>query len=334
MNNTKIKDTDYLFLSTFIRAREAKMLTIDRMDHLISAELFDDAARNLTEFGYPDMSGYTSSAVCSALESYRSKVFEELTQLLPQKEIVRIFCAKYDYHNIKVIVKGGFDNSEINHMLSKAGNVSAAQLLDAFTTGDFHFIPKALANAAVSASGILTQTGNPQLADIAVDRAYFADILDMAEQTGNQFLISYVRILIDGANLRTAVRSIRNGMEPAFLLSALISGGTVSPESIIKNVSSGDALADCFAVSTLADAAVSGAKATSGGLLSEFELKCDNAVTDYITRAKRVSFGPEPVVAYLHAFENELTAVRMILTGKLAGIAPDVIRGRLRDIYV
>ena len=43
--------------------------------------------------------------------------------------------------------------------------------------------------------------------------------------------------------------------------------------------------------------------------------------------------GEEPVIAYQAAVENEITAVRMILTGRLAGIAPGVIRERLRDLY-
>jgi V/A-type H+-transporting ATPase subunit C len=44
-----------------------------------------------------------------------------------------------------------------------------------------------------------------------------------------------------------------------------------------------------------------------------------------------VSFGQEPVVEYLAMLEAEITAIRMIMTGRLAGIAPDVIRERLRD---
>ena len=49
--------------------------------------------------------------------------------------------------------------------------------------------------------------------------------------------------------------------------------------------------------------------------------------------AKLVAYGEEPVVAYLAAVESEITAVRMILTGRLAGIDPQTIRERLRDLY-
>ena len=61
-------------------------------------------------------------------------------------------------------------------------------------------------------------------------------------------------------------------------------------------------------------------------------IKKDGYVT-YISDAKLVSYGEAPVVAYMAAVESEITTVRMILTGRLAGIAPAVIRERLRDMY-
>ena len=67
--------------------------------------------------------------------------------------------------------------------------------------------------------------------------------------------------------------------------------------------------------------------------MTAFERACDNAVNTYLRAAKLVSYGPEAVAAYLAAVEGEITAVRMILTGKLAGIAPETIRERLRDLY-
>ena len=67
--------------------------------------------------------------------------------------------------------------------------------------------------------------------------------------------------------------------------------------------------------------------------MTAFELACDNAVNTFLSDAKFVSYGCEPLAAYLAAVEGEITAARMILTGRLAGIAPQVIRERLRDLY-
>ena len=83
----------------------------------------------------------------------------------------------------------------------------------------------------------------------------------------------------------------------------------------------------------LANAAALGAAAVKGGTMTEFELACDNAVTAYLTGARLVSYGEAPAIAYLAAVEGETTALRMILTGMLAGLPTETIRERLRDLY-
>ena len=86
---------------------------------------------------------------------------------------------------------------------------------------------------------------------------------------------------------------------------------------------------------TLAEAARMGSKLLqAGGTLTEFERECDNAVTRYVSDAKRVPFGEETVIAYLYAKEAELTAIRTILASRRAGLDGAAIRERLRETYV
>ena len=68
--------------------------------------------------------------------------------------------------------------------------------------------------------------------------------------------------------------------------------------------------------------------------MTAFERACDNAVARYVQRARRVPFGVEIVVGYLFARQGELTALRIILSGRLAGLDKDTIRERLREAYV
>ena len=91
-------------------------------------------------------------------------------------------------------------------------------------------------------------------------------------------------------------------------------------------------MAALYAATPLKTAAALGAEAAKGGAMTRFELACDNAVTAYLRNARFKGFGPEAVVEYLALVESEITAVRMILSGLLSGIAPDVIRERLREI--
>ena len=40
------------------------------------------------------------------------------------------------------------------------------------------------------------------------------------------------------------------------------------------------------------------------------------------------------MIGYLYARENEFTAIRIILSGRMAGLEGDTIRERLRESYV
>ena len=154
----------------------------------------------------------------------------------------------------------------------------------------------------------------------------------MAERVDSDFLRGYAKVSVDSANLKSAVRTLRMGKNQDFLAEVLIDGGSVSVQRVI-GASDKDSLAALYAHTPLEKAAALGAEALSGGGMTPFERACDNAVTDYLRGAKLVSYGPEAVAAYLAAVEGEIQAVRMILTGRLAGVRPQAIRERLRDLY-
>ena len=71
-----------------------------------------------------------------------------------------------------------------------------------------------------------------------------------------------------------------------------------------------------------------------GGSLTEFEKLCDDAVLLTAGKARRVPFGVEVAIGYVAAREAELTAVRIVMSGLMAGIPAGTIRERLRESYV
>lgn len=317
-----------------LAARETKMLSAERMERMIDAPTNDEAAKTLEECGYGDLSGMSAKEVSAALEARIAAVFTELENMVPEHELVQLFRLKYDYHNAKTLMKAqaaGVDGSAI---LSQRGTVPASVLTNAFVNEDYRDVPPMLAEAMQEAAAILARTANPQLADFEMDRAYFAQMLLLAAAVNDGgFALGYVRLQIDSANLRAAVRTHRMGKDADFLKTALIPGGTLAVDRVLAAADSADALTALYNMTWLAKAAAAGAAAMSGGSLTEFELLCDNALLDYVREAKMRSFGAAHVCAYLAALENEITAARMILTGRLSGLAPGVIRERLRETY-
>ena len=329
---SKITDRDYLALTAMLRAREAKMLDRDKMDRMLAAGSYADAAKLLTDCGYEDMSAMDAKGVDEVLSAHRVAVYDEIVHMAPQSELVDIFRLKYDYHNAKVAVKAKGMGTDGAHLYSGIGRVSGEAIVQAIEEDAYGALPPVLAKAVREAVVILAKTGNPQQAEFLLDEAYFAELGAIADKVAEAYLKGYVKIQIDAANLRTVVRTVRMNRGMDFLTQALISGGNISPEALIQAAGSGDSLAALFTATTLQEAAQLGAEAMKGGSMTKFELSCDNAVTVYLASAKLVSFGSEPVAEYLAMVETEITAIRMILSGRVAGIEPSVIRERLRDI--
>ena len=329
---SKVKSTEYLFLSTYIRARENALLGEKRLEQMVEAADFDEAARVLTECGFPDLAGASDARLEEVFAARRADFLGEMEKLCPEKQLVTAYRLKYDYHNAKVLVKSEGGPRDAERLLSACGRVAPKVLAEAFYGDDWRDVPEAFAQAVREARTTLTRTSNPQLADMGLDKAYFAEMLAITGTLSTGFYTGYVRLSIDIANLRSAVRCIRGHMDEGILRTAAISGGNVPAESICRVY--GEGVEEVFHDRALAACAQLGQQAVNGAPLADFERCCDNVLTEYLTGAKRVSFGPEVVVAYLASLEAEITAARMVLLGKRGGLGADALRERLRESYV
>ena len=328
-----MNDTDYLYLSAYLRAKEADLLSRDRLERMAAAPDFDEAAKVLQECGYPEMEGVTDAGLEEIFSARRAQVLDDMEKLCPEPALVEAFRLRYDYHNAKVLVKGEGAGASGEGLLSGCGRVSPETLTEAFRQDEWHSVPAPLAEALRGAKNTLARTSNPQLADIELDKAYFAELLGLTGTLSTPFYSDYVRLSIDTANLRAAVRCIRGHMDEGVLRAAVIEGGGVPAGTVARRAYS-EGPGAVFPGRQLREASELGQKAVEGGPLSAFEKACDNTLTRFLAEAKRVSFGPEVAVAYLAAMEGEIVAARMVLLGKRGGVSQETLKERLRESYV
>ncbi len=323
------KDTDYLSVSARIRAMETRLLNRERMDRMIEARDTADAMKVLTECGYPE-----GGSLDAVLAQARADVFRDMTSASPEPRLVELFQLKYDYHNAKTLIKAQAVQTDPQRLLMPGGRYEPAKLLDAWQREDLRDCSELFRSAIAQAQTCLAETRDPQQADLILDRACYAEMAALARDLESPYLQGYVRLAVDVANLRTAVRVARMGREADFLRQALLPGGNVSEQTIAA--AHGETLGDVFRAGPLGKAAEAGARLTQpgSGALTAFERECDNALTAYLAASRRIPFGEEAVVGYLYAKENELTAIRTIFAGRAAGLDGDTIRQRLRDTYL
>ena len=234
----------------------------------------------------------------------------------------------------KTILKAQAMGSDPERLLLAGGRYDPAALWDGWRREALSGVDEAFKKAMEQAKAALDDGGDPQQADLILDRACYAEMAKLARELESPFLQGYVRLSVDVANLRAAVRVARMGREGEFLRQVLLPGGNVSEGAIAA--ARGDALGEVFRSGPLAQAAALGAKlAQPGGeSLTAFERECDNALTAYLAAARRIPFGEETVIGYLYAKELEFTAIRAIFAGRAAGLDGDTIRSRLRETYV
>lgn len=309
-----------------LQAKEANMVTRDKLERMLAEPTFEDAARIAAECGYEDMSRMDSVQIGEALARRRIEAFEEVRDYVAEEALLDVFSLKYDYNNAKVIVKAGGYKPEIEYMLSGGARSNVQELASAYDNAGSAEIPEIMADAIKDARSVLLRTNNPQLADIVLDKSYFAELQILANELGSQQLINYVQILIDSANLRTAVRVLLAGKHGEMLRSMLIEGGSVGTEEIMK-AQTREELNNLFASTEFKSVVLASS-------LSELEREADNAVNAYLSGARKSNFGPAEVVTYLSALETEIMLLRIVLTGKRLGISTEKLKERLRDCYV
>lgn len=325
----KIKDTDYLTISARIRGMENTLMNRDKMEQLLETHSDEEVSRILQEYGYPAFSLADPEELDEAFSNVRRNIWKDLEQSMPAPRYLDVFRMKYDYHNVKAVLKAEAMHTSPDSMLSDLGRIPAEEVKRYVSSrGTEGELPPILAEASREARQVLESTRDPQLCDMVLDRARFQEELRVAEITGSRFLQGYVRDCIDAANLQTLVRCLRVRKSKEFLAQALIEGGDISTD-VLLHVEGRDGRALAAIYQTPGFKAAAEASSVKG-----FEKSCDDAVTSYLANSQLIPFGEAPVINYIAALETEFTNLRIILLGRKAGLTPMEIRGHLRNSYV
>ena len=328
----KHKDTEFLHATTRVRALERLLINKERMERMLDAKTVEEVVKLLPEMGYAEVTPATMKQAILAMDAGRAATWHLLHSLSPVPELLDVFGIKYDYHNAKALIKGAARQIDATPLLTDAGRVPVAKLTTAVSQNELRDLPQTLRAAIEEARETLARTEDPRRADLVLDRACFVEMLATAQAAESAYLLGYVRILIDVANLRTMVRATRQNQNAQFLRSVLIPGGNVEESRLAL---SENGLCELFRSTVLEEAAAEGVRAMTGEIgFVRFEKLCDDAVCAYLQSAKMVPFGDAPVVAYLAAKESEITQIRIILAGKSEDLPPEEIRERLRVSYV
>ncbi len=327
----RVRDTDYLYISARIKAIEKHMLTREKLSRIASARTDEEALKLLSEVGINATD--TKGELETAIAQRREQMLDLLYKYCPDKRVIDLFRLKYDYHNIKAIIKAQAQDIDTEGLLSDSAIISGARMEIILREGSSPDISPIMLNAAKEAEDLLARTKDPQLSDILLDRAMTRQMSEIAIALRSDFIKGYVSLYIDCMNIRVATRAARTGKGSEFLRRALSDGGTVRAERMYQGATP-ELLKGLFGLSSHEAVVNAAVTALDGGDMAAMDMACDNAMTTYLRRARLIPFGEAQVICYLLATEGELVALRTVFAGRAAGLSADNIIERLRDSYV
>ncbi len=235
-----------------------------------------------------------------------------------------------DYNNLKAAIKAVVTGTEPHEVFLPGGAVDPELMMRCVREGDFSPLPQRMAQAADEAYHTLLQTEDGQLCDIILDKACLIDLLACGRESGSDILRDYAELTVAVSDIKVAVRACKTGKNRAFLESALAPCGTLDTESLA--VAACKSLEDLYAY--LAVTPYQDATERLKESWSAFEKWCDDKVMDLIKEQKSNPFTIGPLFAFVVARRNEISTVRIILSGKLNGLDDRMLRERLREMYV
>lgn len=321
-----------------LRVLETRLLDKAKLDRMIDSNSAWDAVRVLQETEYAAHMSHVKRAEDyeEMLSGELKRVYKMLYEISPVKSVVDVMSIRYDYHNIKVLIKAKALKEDFSQLLVAVGMLEADKLKAAILNDNYSDLPTYMRSAIEEAQKDFDSTKDPQRIDIIVDRYMFRHMLSIAKEIDNSFVERYVRSQIDLTNIKSLIRIKKQNKGRDFLTTVLIEGGNIDKDKFISLLmDTVESIPGRLSYTDYIEPLRAGVEEyLKSGSLNSLEKLTDDYIMKMMKDAKYVSFGPEPVIAYIFAKENEIKLIRIIMVGKINAVDADLIRERLRDNYV
>ncbi len=325
--------TRYGYTVGLVRSLEIRMLNTQRVERMIEADL-EGALYILEEIPIGDyLQGAESiKDIDDGVNTFLASVYESVEQALPGNSLILdFFLCRYDFHNLKALLKGSKEGREAPGLILGFGRIGVDRLRDGIS--DPGSLPSPYKETVYETAQI---EGDAQIFDAIVDRKYFEHRLFLAWREDNPFMVDFARASIDLANLKQLLRARLLSKERDFLDKTLISGGFVPVASLmdlyadpsdlmIKKLQSNIYYSRLLSLAEDVDEAAR---------LTDFDRRTDDRLMEMVRETKKISVGAEPIFAYIKARENEAMMVRLILVAKVNQMDPASIDKMIRQLYI
>lgn len=318
------------------RVYEKNLLTSENLKRLIDTDDLKEALKSLNDTKYGQYlqkldrpEDYEKVLSKMLLNSYK-----DMIKISPDKNLVKYLEEKYNFHNLKVLVKELIQDEDYKSIYIDIGKIDLVNikrnLKEDIKTKDEYLA------YAKKALDIYKENKDPQDIDLSLDKDFYEKLLEDAKKLDYESLIKFTKERIDLTNLKALLRIKGQGQSIDLLEKALIDGGNIEKnlfrDSLNAEKSSYPNL--FFKEKIYSQVKEALEESDLNKTMQKIEKIIDNHLMNFAKESKKVSYGPEVIMGYLISREMEVKNLRIILTAKLNSLSREFMEERLRDLYV
>ena len=307
----------YAYAVASVREAENTLLSASFFEQLLQTPTYDASCSLVRDKGIDE----------NTLDKIVSDAWEYLCETAPDKKELEFLTVKNDFHNLKVVLKSMVTGNNADKNYITPCLTDPAELKKHVEEKNFDLLPDWISDAAAEAYNLITSTADGRLTDIFIDKCSLEATVRLAK--GNPFSEKLADMTSSLANIRIAARAALTGIGEEINDILFARGCEIDAEGMVRAVNKG--------VDSVKEFVMNSSYSYLAEYITDFaslEKACDKAIAEFIGDASRVSFGLDPIAAYYIRIETEVKNLRLILRAKHASLPEDIIKERLRDVYV
>lgn len=324
-------DTRYIYAGTRAKAMENDLLTKTQLEVLLSAKSVLEGYKALQDtFLAPYLAKHEKSNLDEAVGHSLLEAKKTLESIAPEPELLDIIWLKYDFYNLKTIIKGkiaGFSSEEIKNKCSVVGKYDPSDIIKAYEENKLSVLDKGLGQAAREASDYREVSD----IDITISKKYFEAIKEISEGMKNKFVKDYVSLVIDLFNIISKLRLASLRSEGNNVKDIFVEGGKIMEKDLRNEKDILEKIKKIGNEKRWLEALDHYKKTNNYALL---EKETEDLKIDFLKERSQEIFSIAPLFSYFMAKINDTSIIKAVISGKYLGIPERDIRFSLRKIYV
>ncbi len=322
------RELEYTYAVARVRANEQTLLSAADIEQLITAGDYKVTMQKLSDAGWGEIKDIYDYA--SYIDNYFAKTWNFLVEIMSDIHELDLLLVKNDMQNLKAALKQIVSQHDAKDLYVQSTVYDTETILKAVEERRWNDLPDFMQEPAKEAYEVLTETSNGQLADAIIDKATLERIKFLGVESGSPVLAELAERMCATANIKTALRCANTGKSKDFVTRSLCNCDTISKDKLIEASLEGvDSVLKYLEESSYKEAGAKFKESTSA-----FEKWCDDILMECVKEARYTAFGIDPIIAYYVARDAEIKTVRIILSAKINNLPADVIRERVRALYV